>query len=144
MSAECDAVGCVVDIIQWVHYYKIYRRYRRKHQYDQILMLLIHYRSDDHKMMVLCTNNTGVSKNTNWNYRTSVRLGHHGETAQVNCSNTEEGRICNDGAISVPIENITVHSNYSAAESWKNDIAIIKLNDTVQYSGEQKIKKIMS
>ncbi|XP_073960683.1 phenoloxidase-activating enzyme-like isoform X2 [Choristoneura fumiferana] len=67
----------------------------------------------------------------------NVRLGEYDTKNEgKDCVEVKPGQeICNDGAISVPIEKVTSYPNYNVSRrSRSNDIALIKLAKQVQYT----------
>ncbi|XP_072395725.1 phenoloxidase-activating factor 1-like [Diabrotica undecimpunctata] len=63
---------------------------------------------------------------------TFVKLGAHDKTKEITC--TEDG-YCNEKAVIAVIESLSFHEDYDANNKISsNDIAIIKLNQTVEYT----------
>ncbi|XP_050512830.1 CLIP domain-containing serine protease HP8-like [Diabrotica virgifera virgifera] len=63
---------------------------------------------------------------------TYVKLSEHDKSKEIDCDN--EG-FCNEKAVTVGIERLSFHEKYDANDKTSgNDIAIIKLNQTVKYT----------
>ncbi|XP_050511893.1 serine protease 7-like isoform X2 [Diabrotica virgifera virgifera] len=63
---------------------------------------------------------------------TYVKLGSHDRTKEISCDITGA---CNQKTVITGIESLSFHENYNANDKTSgNDIAVIRLNQTVEYS----------
>lgn len=76
-----------------------------------------------------------------FSYRTNVRLGEYDiSNSGPDCVEVEGGGMdCTSGAMIVPIEEIIPHPNYDPNNRLRrNDIALIRLNQMVPYTGKRE------
>lgn len=58
--------------------------------------------------------------------RTTVRLGEHTKTTEIDCTEIDGNKVCASPVQEIPVESIIVHQNYSK-QTVSNDIALIRL-----------------
>ncbi|XP_073960699.1 phenoloxidase-activating factor 3-like [Choristoneura fumiferana] len=65
----------------------------------------------------------------------SVRLGEHDTRTNIDCDTWYEYAVpyCNEGNKSIPIQNIRIHALYNS-RTFENDIALVRLNRTVNFN----------
>lgn len=73
-------------------------------------------------------------------FRESVRLGEWDTNSDTDCDRGD----CSDPALDVPVEEIIPHENYNPnSKSQENDIALLRLSQSVTYSGMTDWKMTM-
>lgn len=65
-------------------------------------------------------------------------MGEYDTTTNPDClKSTHSGEInCIDKYVSIPIENIIIHPDYDPSDSFKNDLAIIRLSKEAPNTGK--------
>ncbi|XP_023950482.2 phenoloxidase-activating enzyme [Bicyclus anynana] len=65
----------------------------------------------------------------------NVRLGEFNKThSGPDCLNVDGKKVCNNGAITIPIRSVTAHSEFTRPNFHGHDIAIIKLAERVPFN----------
>lgn len=66
-------------------------------------------------------------------YSSSVRLGEWDTSTSTDCDNGD----CADPVLDVPVEQLITHEDYNAnSKTQENDIALIRLSQSVTFTGE--------
>jgi secreted trypsin-like serine protease len=66
---------------------------------------------------------------------THVRLGDWDTRTNPDCTIEENGRVCNDPYVEVPVTQIIVHEQYNGnAKNQPHDIALLRLQNSVRYT----------
>lgn len=63
-----------------------------------------------------------------------MRLGELDQSTDIDCIKIGDTEICGDPHVDIPVENVTPHPNYSK-ENLQNDIALIKLQRNIRFTG---------
>lgn len=71
------------------------------------------------------------------NCRESVRLGEYDTLTENDCVEEVDDTItCNNGSVSIPIQEFVVHNAFKRGQYPKNDIALLRLARLVTFNGK--------
>ena len=69
--------------------------------------------------------------------RVSVRLGEQDASKDTDCSFVAGEQVCAPPVVDRPIERIVKHKNYGE-NRFQNDIALLRMASTVDFTGESE------
>ena len=72
-------------------------------------------------------------------FRTTVRVGEHKLSTNPDCTSDDKDAICAEPPQDYKIAKIIFHPKYNTPNPFRNDIAILQLNDTVVENGNEVI-----
>lgn len=67
-------------------------------------------------------------------FRLAARIGEYNTSASLDCVDGPFGQDCIDNVLEIPFEEILIHPEFSK-RTYTHDIALLRLNTTVQYTG---------